>query len=62
MNNMEGTMNRASHEPYPCDECGYEGPHSYLGSDGDDGPDTYECGDSSCYAEFQIPRDALRIS
>jgi hypothetical protein len=45
------------YEPYPCDECGYEGPHSYLGSDSDDGPDTYECGDSACYAEFQVPRD-----
>jgi len=45
---------------YPCPECGYEGPHSYLGQDEDSGPDIYECGDPECYLEFSVPRDEVR--
>jgi len=40
---------------YPCDECGYEGPHTVVAT-GDDGF-TVECG--GCYAEFYVPMGGL---
>jgi phage-related protein len=43
---------------YPCPECGYEGPHALLfgGADPTDA-DVYECGDSACACEFDVPTD-----
>ncbi len=36
---------------YPCDECGYDGPHHLIASGGD--VLMVECG--QCAAEFSIP-------
>jgi predicted RNA-binding Zn-ribbon protein involved in translation (DUF1610 family) len=39
---------------YPCDDCGYEGPHTTIESK--PGSVILECG--SCYHEFEVVRDS----
>lgn len=41
---------------YPCDECGYEGPHP-VHYDPQLKQFVAECGD--CYLEFGVPREAV---
>jgi hypothetical protein len=44
----------AERQPYPCPECGFDGPHTTC--EVDEGGVTYECG--ACYVEFYAPENA----
>ena len=38
---------------YPCPECGYDGPHALVTTEG--GVLVVECGNSACAVEFSVP-------
>jgi len=43
---------------YPCDECGFEGPHP-VRWDEELGQYVAECGNSECAVEFGVPEEAV---
>lgn len=39
--------------PYPCPECGHDGPHPIVEAERPDGQIAVEC--RACYVEVQVP-------